>query len=275
MRSRILLAIAAAIAALCAAAPAHAQPAPQATPAPPAVTVPILAYHLIGTPAPGTPNQELWVDPSEFRHEVEWLAQRGYQAVTLQQWWDAWHGGAALPARPVVFTFDDGFADWYQNAYPILAARGWVGSVQLALSHLGIFRSPPAQLSPYAWKLQPYMVEQMLAAGWELESHSLTHPHLTQVTSTQLRAEVADSRTGLQARFGAPVSFFCYPYGDYDAAVVAAVRAAGYLGALTTIDGVASSRRSPYALRRITIFRGDGAAGLRRELAAHGLPVTR
>jgi peptidoglycan/xylan/chitin deacetylase (PgdA/CDA1 family) len=251
--------------------PVGAQPRPAA-----AVKVAILMYHVIDVPQPATPNQDLWVDPSEFQAEVTWLAGRGYQAVTVQQWWDAWHGGTALPARPVIISLDDGFRGWYTNAFPILQAAGFTGSMQLALSHLGRLQSAPAGgLSPYAWKIQPYMVREMVAAGWELDSHSLTHPMLTTVSATQLHAEVYDSRTELQAQFGVPVSVFCYPYGDYEAATVKAVEGAGYVAALSTNLGLASSRQSPYALDRIPVDRGEGVAGIRAMLRSDGLPVSK
>jgi peptidoglycan/xylan/chitin deacetylase (PgdA/CDA1 family) len=113
---------------------------------------------------------------------------------------------------------------------------------------------------------------QVVAAGWELDSHTLTHAHLTQIGAPDLAAEVEQSRTTLQQRFDVPVDFFCYPYGEYDAAVITRVVAGGYLAATTTRTGVASSAGNPYELPRITIFRGDGAAGLSRALAAVGLP---
>ena len=122
--------------------------------------------------------------------------------------------------------------------------------------------------APYAWKLQPYMVREMLADGWELDSHSLTHPMLTTVSATQLHAEVYASRAELQAQFGVPVSVFCYPYGGYDAATVKAVEGAGYVAALSTNLGLASSRQSPYALDRIPVDRGEGVAGIRPCCAA-------
>ena len=258
---------------------AQARPAvpPASTgPRPPAaVKVAILMYHVIGVPQPATPNQILWVDPTEFRAEVTWLAGRGYHAVTVQQWWDAWHGGPALPARPVVISFDDGFRGWYTSAFPILESAGWVGSMQLALSHLGRLQAAPAGgLSPYAWKIQPYMVREMVAAGWELDSHSLTHPMLSTVPPAQLHAEVYDSRSALRAQFGVPVNFFCYPYGDYSGPVLAAVKGAGYLGALSVDPGVASSTQNPYILRRISVDRGEGVTGLRAAFRSYGLPVT-
>jgi peptidoglycan/xylan/chitin deacetylase (PgdA/CDA1 family) len=242
---------------------------------PAAVKVAILMYHVIDVPQPATPNQNLWVDPSEFQAEVTWLAGRGYQAVTLQEWWDAWHGGPPLPARPVIISLDDGFRGWYTNAFPILQAAGFIGSMQLALSHLGRLQSAPAGgLSPYAWKIQPYMVRAMVAAGWELDSHSLTHPMLSMVPPAQLHAEVYDSRTALRARFGVPVNFFCYPYGDYSAPVIDAVKGAGYLGAVSVDPGLASSAQNPYVLRRIGVDRGEGVAGIRAAFRSYGLPVT-
>jgi peptidoglycan/xylan/chitin deacetylase (PgdA/CDA1 family) len=241
-----------------------------------AVRVPMLMYHLIATPQPATPNQGLWVDPSEFQAEVTWLAGHGYHAVTVAQWWDAGHGGIALPSRPIVFTFDDGFRGWYTSALPIMRAQGWVGSMQLALSHLGALQAVPAKgLSPYAWKIQPYMIREMIADGWELDSHSLTHPMLTTVSAAQLHAEVYDSRAALQAEFGVPVSVFCYPYGDYDGAVINAVEGAGYEAALSTNPGIASSRQNPYALDRIGVGRGEGVAGIRATLRSYGLPVSK
>ena len=106
-----LVAVVAALVMLTAAPVAQARPPAgrhRAQPTPVrAVRVPMLMYHLIATRQPATPNQGLWVDPSEFQAEVRWLAGHGYHAVTVAQWWDAWHGGIALPSRPIVFTFDD------------------------------------------------------------------------------------------------------------------------------------------------------------------------
>jgi peptidoglycan/xylan/chitin deacetylase (PgdA/CDA1 family) len=238
------------------------------------VRVPILLYHVIATPGPSTPNHGLWVDPSEFSAELDWLAGKGYTAVTLQQWWDAWHGGAALPAHPIVISLDDGFDGWYWYAAPALEAHDWPAVMNLALTHLGTGATAPR--NPHdtgaVWKLQPWMIERLLAAGWELDSHTLTHAHLTQISPPALAAEVGQSRATLRQRFHVPVDFFCYPYGEYDAAVIAEVAASGYLGASTTRTGIASSAGDPYQLPRITVFRGEGVAGLSRALAAAGLP---
>jgi peptidoglycan/xylan/chitin deacetylase (PgdA/CDA1 family) len=102
-------------------------------------------------------------------------------------------------------------------------------------------------------------MRKFVAAGWELDSHSLTHPDLTALGSTALRHEVAGSRRRIRRIFGVPAHFFCYPAGRFNDRVIAAVRAAGYFGATTTVYGLAKPS-SPYMLRRIRVNGSDSAA---------------
>jgi peptidoglycan/xylan/chitin deacetylase (PgdA/CDA1 family) len=117
--------------------------------------------------------------------------------------------------------------------------------------------------------LRPRLVRALIAQGWELDAHTLTHPDLTAVGAAQLRREVAGSRALLRREFHVPVAFFCYPSGRYDDAVLAAVRAAGYLGATTTNPGLATPR-DMFTLARVRVDGGDGALGLAAKLAAAG-----
>ena len=113
--------------------------------------------------------------------------------------------------------------------------------------------------------LSQYKVRRLLADGWELASHTLTHPDLTGLDAHTLTREVSRSRAVLGAKFGVPVDFFCYPAGQYDARVIRAVRRAGYLGASTTIEGLAHPNQ-PYELRRIRVSGSDGVSGLAEKL---------
>jgi len=97
----------------------------------------------------------------------------------------------------------------------------------------------------------------MAGGGWEIDSHSLTHPDLTAVSGPRLRREVDLSRAVLRRLFHQPVDFFCYPSGRFDGAVIGAVRRAGYLGASTTLPGLAR-RSQRYVMRRIRVD-GDEA----------------
>jgi peptidoglycan/xylan/chitin deacetylase (PgdA/CDA1 family) len=107
----------------------------------------------------------------------------------------------------------------------------------------------------------------MIAAGWEIDAHTITHPDLTRVGDAQLVREVADSRAIIRSDFHVPVNFFCYPAGRYDARVITAVKRAGFLGATTTNYGLA---RPPglFTLDRIRINGSDGLRGFASKLTA-------
>jgi len=221
-----------------------------ATARPGSVNVPILEFHVIGNPAPGASNPGLYDAPATFRAQVAWLARHGYHAVTLDAVYRSWHsaGWLALPPRPVVLTFDDGYREDVDVALPALRERRWPGVLNLQVGNL-----------------VPAHVRQLIAAGWEIDAHTFTHPDLTTVDAARLRREIAGSRRWIQSVFGAPVDFFAYPYGRYDRAVLAEVRRAGYLGAESEEPGPAS-KAATFLLQRMEITRGDGVAGLASKL---------
>jgi peptidoglycan/xylan/chitin deacetylase (PgdA/CDA1 family) len=218
--------------------------------------VPILMYHVLSDPPANAPYPELYVRPADFAGEVSWLAAHGYHAVTLQRVFDSWRGAAALPAKPIVLSFDDGYLSDVKTALPVLKVRRWPGVLNLEV----------ANLKP-VWGVRPPGVRKLIAAGWEIDAHTLTHPDLTAVDATRLRDEVAGSRAEIRKRFHIPVNFFCYPAGRYDAAVIAAVQQAGYLGATTTNFGLAKPGEL-YTLARVRVDGSDGVRGLAAKLAA-------
>jgi peptidoglycan/xylan/chitin deacetylase (PgdA/CDA1 family) len=213
--------------------------------------VPVLMYHVIGAPPPNAPYPELFVSRPLFAAQVAGLARAGYHAVTLDRVWRAWHGRAPLPPRPVVLSFDDGYRGDFGAAMPILHRRGWPGVLNLLV----------ANLHRRGWGLKTWMVRRMIANGWEVDSHTLTHPDLATVGPARLRHEVHGSRVALRRLFHVPVRFFCYPSGAFDAAVIREVRRAGYLGATTEIPGLAR-RSQPYTLGRIRVEGGEPPAEL-------------
>jgi len=229
---------------------ARAEQSRQTTP------VPILMYHVIADPPAGAPYPQLYVSKSEFAGQMRWLERHGYHAVTQRAVWDHWHRGRPLPARPIVISFDDGYREVADSALPIMQAHGWPGVLNLTVKNLRV-----------SGGLTRFDVHTLLAAQWELASHTLTHPDLTGLDDQALRREVGQSRSVLRARFGVPVDFFCYPAGRYDARVIRAVGRAGYLGATTTLEGLARPGEA-YELRRIRMSRNHGIAALERTLSA-------
>jgi peptidoglycan/xylan/chitin deacetylase (PgdA/CDA1 family) len=223
--------------------------------------VPILMYHVVADPPASAPFPHLYVPRAEFRAQVRWLADAGYEAVTLARVFDAWRGHATLPRSPIVLSFDDGYRSHVTAALPVLAARRWPGVLNLDLSNL----------AP-SWGVGVAGVRRLIRAGWEIDAHSLTHPDLSSLSGKALVREVSGSRREIGRLFGVVPRFFCYPAGRYDAEAVAAVKAAGFDGATTTELGLARPT-TPFALARIRVDRGDGVAGLARKLTALGRPM--
>jgi peptidoglycan/xylan/chitin deacetylase (PgdA/CDA1 family) len=195
--------------------------------------VPILMYHLVNTPPPGTPNAELWVPAASFRAEVQALADAGYHGVTLDQVLANWRHRIALPSKPVVFSFDDGYGSQARNAMPILRSHGWPGVLFLEVKNLSI-----------AGGITKAQVRRLMKAGWEM------------------RHEVSGSRAALRRDFGVPVDNFAYPAGAHDATAEAAVRAAGYRTAVTTEFGLAHMDGEPTTLPRVRVNGTDSAAAV-------------
>lgn len=202
--------------------------------------VPILMYHLIADAPADAAYPELYVRPATFASQMRYLHDEGYQAVSLGRVLDAWAGEATLPDRPVVISFDDGYPSHYLVAAPIMQEYGWKG---LLNADWKVLDESPRLLA---------QVRLLATAGWEIGSHSLTHPDLTTLDGSQLEDEVAGSREVLREQLGVPVDFFCYPAGRYDDEVLAAVEATGYRGATTTDRGLAS-RDEPFRLKRVRV----------------------
>ncbi len=212
--------------------------------------VPILEYHVVGAAPSGAPYPDLYVSRPVFHRQMDWLDEHGYQAVTLEQVEEAWYHGGTLPPKPVVLSFDDGYRPDFTYALPELRRHGWAGVLNLKAEGSDLYESN---------------VRAMIAAGWELAAHTIHHLDLTTLDAGHLQEEVAGSRRLLRREYGVPVRNFCYPSGRFDETVIAAVKAAGYVGATTEIPGYASRNRS-YELARFEILGSAGVAGMVADL---------
>jgi peptidoglycan/xylan/chitin deacetylase (PgdA/CDA1 family) len=214
--------------------------------------VPILEYHVLGPAPADAPYPELYVTRPDFHRQMNWLDAHGYEAVTLEAVEKAWYHSGTLPEKPIVISFDDGYRPQFTYALPELRKHGWPGLLNLKAEGSDLYTSN---------------VEAMIDAGWELAAHTIHHLDLTTLDAEQLEEEVAGSRKLLQREYGVPVKNFCYPAGQFDSTVIAAVEAAGYTGATTEIPGYAT-RESPYELDRFEILGSTGVAGLAEDLAS-------
>jgi peptidoglycan/xylan/chitin deacetylase (PgdA/CDA1 family) len=222
--------------------------------------VPVLMYHRLEPDGTGAGASELFVPPRLFRRQMAALRRHGYTAVTLQDVHRAWAGTGLLPPRPIVLTFDDGYRSQYTVGFRRMRRMHWPGVLFLLPNATDIRVGPTAR-----------QVRRMLAAGWELGSHTINHRDLRHESGADLIEQTAGARRLLQQRFGREVTSFAYPGGDYDSDTIRAVRAAGYDDAVTVAPGVASRAR-PLELARIRVDAKDTPAVLLRTLADGGRP---
>ncbi|MBX5443869.1 polysaccharide deacetylase family protein [Sphaerobacter sp.] len=227
-------------------------PAPTPTPTPEpqgqVVPVPILMYHYVRPdPGPGDPiGRDLSVSPERFAEQMAWLAQEGYTPITLGELADVRARRRALPPKPIVLTFDDGYRDFYTTAFPVLRQYGFKATLFVITGVVG---------------QEPYVTWDMIAeidrSGLvEIGSHTVSHNQLPSLGEAQVRAEAVDSKQVLEAHLGHPVRAFCYPVGRVDARSVAAVRDAGYEIAVTTQGGRATAEQDSLLLPRVRIHGG-------------------
>jgi peptidoglycan/xylan/chitin deacetylase (PgdA/CDA1 family) len=222
--------------------------------------VPILMYHQIEAPRAGEANPLLYVRGKTFAKQMRWLDRHGFEGVTLDEVENAWAGRGLLPRRPIVISFDDGYQSHYTTAMPILRRHHWPGLLSLTLGNMNDPGDP----------ITPGQVQKLVDAGWELDSHTISHVDLRTIGRRRLRHEVRDSRRIIRHVFRVPADNFTYPAGLYDRRDLAAVRAAGYRGAMTVVPGLAR-RNQRYRLRRIRITEDMKVRGLAAELRGLGL----
>jgi peptidoglycan/xylan/chitin deacetylase (PgdA/CDA1 family) len=243
-----------------ASAPQPAQRTSTATVHPGTGSVPILVYHVINSqPAGSSALPALYVPTSEFSSQMQALKTNGWHAVTLDQVQANWTRGTSLGSgKPIVITFDNGYASHYTNALPVLKGLGWAGVENLQLTGL-----PPSEGG-----LSDSQIRGLIAAGWELDTQGLNHTNLTTLDPSQLANELTTARQTLQSRYGAHANWFSYPSGDYNPTVTAAVKAAGYVGATTVNQGWASPNQDRFRLPRLVVASGTSPTALLAQIAA-------
>jgi peptidoglycan/xylan/chitin deacetylase (PgdA/CDA1 family) len=207
------------------------------------------------------------VSPEVFAAHIDYLRGR-CEPVSLSEVVRRLAGGAPLAPRTVVITFDDGFRDNYEQAFPILARAGIPATVFLTASFIGTQSLPTLSRTEFVPRpLDWGQVREMHAHGIEFGSHTLTHPMLSQVPLDDARREIAESRRMIEDKLGVPPPFFCYPRGDFNEAVKRMVKEEGYLAACTTLPGTNDRKADLFALRRTYIGRRDTPREFAKKMA--------
>jgi len=210
-------------------------------------SVPILMYHYISVPPPGSDRYRLSlsVTPANFDAQMAYLKQAGYHAITLYDLYAYLAQGQALPEKPVTLTFDDGYVDAFTQAMPILHKYGFVGTFFVL--------TEPADQGGAGEHLTWEQIVAMSATGMDIELHCREHFDLRNRTNDFLIHQIAGAKESLEAHINRPVRWFAYPSGRYDAAVVRVLKSDGFWGAVTTKDGRTHTASGFFDLQRVRI----------------------
>jgi peptidoglycan/xylan/chitin deacetylase (PgdA/CDA1 family) len=212
--------------------------------------VPILMYHYTSAPPADADvyRFDLSVRPREFEAQMEWLAVNDYHPIRLSDLADALLNDSPLPEKPVVLTFDDGYLDNYQNAFPVLKNYHFPGTFFVITQFI-----EDNKTGYMSWS----QLGEMVRAGMEIGSHSADHPDLRNDLRARslawLQNEISGSKQTIELRLGIPVRTFNYPAGKYDARTIQVVQSSGYVAAVTEIQGMKQTSDKPYELKRIRI----------------------
>jgi len=224
------------------------------------ISVPILMYHYI-RPAPSIYTDylgyRLTVTPGDFTAQMDWLASSGYHPVDFNDLRSYFSGAVPLPAKPVVITFDDGYADLYTTAYPILQVHKFKAVAYIVTSFVG--------QASYVTAAQ---VQEMDRHGIQIASHTVDHANVAKASLYWATAQLAASKTWLENLTGHSVVDFAYPSGKYSATAIAALQATGYDTAVTELPGTVHSRADRYLWTRERAYGGESLGDFVNNLGA-------
>lgn len=226
---------------------------------PQAAGLPILMYHKIGDPPPGSQLKKLWVSNADFRRQMAYLLDHGYHPITLAEVAQAVDGGKDLHPKSVVITFDDGYRNNLDNALPILKEFGFRAVLFVVTNALGrdnFWHDPSSEtrIPMLTWE----QTKTLQDAGWEIGSHTLNHPRLSKLSPAEVAKELTESRDEIERRLGKRPVTFANPYGNAsdDPAVQDAIKDAGYRWSVSVHQGKADLDGNAYCLKRLFV-RGD------------------
>ncbi|SHK76490.1 polysaccharide deacetylase family protein [Desulforamulus aeronauticus] len=216
--------------------------------------IPILMYHKVN-PDPRTGGLGLRVPPDKFEWQMKYLKRNGYETISLTDVLDHFEQGKHLPDKPIVITFDDGYKDNHDFAYPIMKKYGYTGTVFVVTQAIGNtnFFDVAKKLQPENKMMNWSEIREIAAGGFVIGSHTVEHPRLAKVSPEVARQQIEESKRVLEQGLKKPVEVLAYPYGSYNDTVAEITKQAGYRAAVTTELGLAKADSNPYKLKRVRV----------------------
>jgi peptidoglycan/xylan/chitin deacetylase (PgdA/CDA1 family) len=213
----------------------------------PVTYVPILYYHYIRI----NPNPRdrvgfgLSTPPAAFRAQMQYLADHGFHVVSLQQAVMAIQNHTGLPSRSLVLTFDDGYADFFSNAVPILQSYGFTATSFVITGRMG-----------WGGYMTPSQIIAADGMGFTIGAHTVDHVALAALVPARASWEIRQSKLALETLLGHAVRDFAYPYGSFNPYDMAQARSLGFETAVSTLPGAWHSAGQLFELSRVRVGGG-------------------
>jgi peptidoglycan/xylan/chitin deacetylase (PgdA/CDA1 family) len=227
-------------------------------------------YHSISDEAETVhPYYRTSTSPEQFASQMKYLRENGYTTCSLAQAIERLQQQTQAEAKFVVITFDDGYRDFYQHAFPALSQWGFSATVFLPTAFIG---DHPLQFKGkdcLTWA----EVRELNNHGILFGSHTVTHPQLRELSGAAINAEIANSKATIEEKLGSAVRSFAYPYAfpqtdaDFTKMLRDSLRRAGYRNGVSTIVGRANPTSEPLFLERLPVNSCDDQALFSAKLA--------
>jgi peptidoglycan/xylan/chitin deacetylase (PgdA/CDA1 family) len=216
--------------------------------------IPILLYHQVIDLPTQRKQIGLPVQLSLFKQQMAYLYRIGFQCVCWDQFINQIQNRTRLPGKNFILTFDDGYRDFLDNAWPVLARYGFTATIFLVVKSIGSVsnwhgQSGNASLPLLSWE----DIRTLQLNGMNFGSHTLTHPRLTGIDLDRAEKEITESKSILQDHLGDVIDLFSYPYGSSNPTIQKIVSSSGYKAAC----GVDRGRTNVFNLWRTQITGRD------------------
>lgn len=222
-----------------------------------AVVVPVIQYHMIDRPSPGSRVRGGFTPPERFAKQMKYLKSRGYSFFTASELIEYYIEQRQFPPRGIAITFDDGCQDNYTNAFPVLHELGIKATMFIVPSCIGETNSKTlAEGEPPRPHLSREQILEMSGSGIEFGSHSMNHRLFHKISVSEVQSEVDNAKRFLEDLLLTPCKTFAYPAGFYTQDAERIVESAGHICAFSTTFGP-QNRIDLYAINRTEIFRRD------------------
>jgi len=222
--------------------------------------VPILTYHSISNNLFGHshPYYQINTTPEVFSEQMHWLKNAGYHSIDLAELLSQHSAGEDMPKR-VVITFDDGYRDLYTEGLAIMKQCGFTGTIFLATDRI---RNTPTRYEGVDY-LTWQDVRELHAQGFQLGSHTVTHPDLRSLEPEQIEYELGYSKEVIEQEVGEAVESFSYPFSfpeedrDFTRFLGDSLENLGFKSGVSSIIGRARRGSNPYCLPRMPVNSWD------------------